>query len=262
MKSIDLYYFSGTGNTILVVEKLIEIFLKNNIKINALKMESSKPEEVDTDKTIGLAFPVAMQSTYPFIWDFINSLPGTNDTEIFMIDTLHAFSGAIVGPLKKVLIKKGYNPIGAKEIIMPNNFRNKINSEKDKEIIKKGLKDAEDYAYTLINKNAKWKNIPFFPHLFYFLVSRRFLWNFIKKMGSKFRVDHTSCTKCRICFEICPVNNIEMPDYPGHKNRCQFCMRCVMFCPTEAISVPLIKVKRYRSVNIDKIKKNLFQPDQ
>ena len=256
MKSLDLYYFSGTGNTILVVEKLIEVFLKNNIKVNAFKIENSKPGEVDTGKTIGLAFPVSMQSTLPFIWDFIKKLPDTtSSTEIFMVDTLHAFSGAIVGPLKRVLIKKGYNPVGAKEIIMPNNFKNKINPEKDKETIEKGLKNAEEYALSLINKNAEWENIPILPLIFYFLVSRRFLWNFVKKYGSKFRIDYSSCTRCGICSEICPVNNIKMPDFPEHKNKCQLCMKCVMFCPTEAIKIPFIKIKRYKSVNIDKMKK-------
>ena len=46
-----------------------------------------------------------------------------------------------------------------------------------------------------------------------------------------------------------------MPDFPEHKDKCQLCMRCVMFCPTEAIIIPFVKVKKYRSVNIDKIKK-------
>ena len=255
MNSIIIYYFSGTGNTILVVEKLLEIFLKNNIKVETLKIENSNPEEIDTKETIGLAFPVAMQSTYPFIWDFINRLPKVNGTEIFMIDTLHAFSGAIVAPLKKVLIKKGYKPIGAKEVIMPSNIRNKVNPVKDKKVIKKGLKLTEDYVYSLINKNAKWGNIPIFPHIFYYLVSRNFLWNFIRKLGSKFKINHNKCTRCRICIEICPVKNIVMSDFTEHKDKCQLCMRCVMFCPTEAIKIPFVKIQRYTSVNIDKIKK-------
>lgn len=256
MNSLDLYYFSGTGNTLLVVEKLIEIFLKNNIKVNALKIENSKPEKIDTKKTTGLAFPVAMQSTYPFIWDFIKKLPKVNGTEIFMIDTLHAFSGAIVGPLKKILIKKGYKPIGAKEVIMPNNFRSKIDSEEDRKKTIQGLKSAEEYAYSLINKNAKWNNIPIFPHIFYFFVSRKLLWNFIRKFGSNFRVNHERCTKCKICVEICPVKNIVMEGFPAHKNKCQLCMRCIMFCPTEAIRIPLVKIQRYKSVGIDKVKKS------
>ena len=258
MEFIDLYYFSGTGNTILVAEKLIEIFKKNNIKVNALKIENSKPEEVDTKKTIGFAFPVVMQSTFPFIWDFFRKLPKTNSTEIFMVDTLHAFSGAIVGPLKKVLIKKGYKPIGAKEIIMPNNFKNKIEQEEDKKKINKGLKEAEKYAYSLINKNAEWKNVPILPHVFYFLVSRKWFWKIFKKYGSKFKVDNEKCTKCKICIEICPLDNIVMADFPGHKNKCEMCMRCVMFCPSEAIKVPLVKTQKYNAVKINKIKNSIL----
>ncbi len=255
MNSLDLYYFSGTGNTLLVVEKLIEVFLKNNIKVDAIKIENSKTESIDTKKTIGLAFPVAMQSTYPFIWEFIKKLPKANGTEIFMIDTLHAFSGAMVGPLKKLLIKKGYKPIGAKEVIMPNNFRGKINSEEDREKINQGLKSVEEFAYSLINKNAIWKNVPILPYIFHFLLSGKHIWNFIRKFGSKFRINHDLCTRCGICIEICPVKNILMSSFPEHNNKCQLCLRCVMFCPSEAIKIPIVKIQKYKSVDVDKIKK-------
>jgi hypothetical protein len=50
-----------------------------------------------------MGFPVAAQGTYPFVWDFIKSLPQANSTPIFMVDTLAMYSGGIVGPVKKLL---------------------------------------------------------------------------------------------------------------------------------------------------------------
>ena len=121
LKNIDIYFFSGTGNTLLVVRKMKEVFVKNNINVNLYRIEKSKPQEINTEHTIGLAFPVACQSTYPFVWDFIRNMPEVKGAGVFMVDTMLAYSGAIVGPVKSVLRKKGYSPIGAREILMPSN---------------------------------------------------------------------------------------------------------------------------------------------
>lgn len=47
-----------------------------------------------------MGFPVAVLSTYPFVWNFITSLASAFGTEIFMVDTLGGFSGGIVGPVR------------------------------------------------------------------------------------------------------------------------------------------------------------------
>ncbi|MCE5213400.1 MAG: hypothetical protein LLF83_01595 [Methanobacterium sp.] len=53
-----------------------------------------------SDHIIGLGFPIAELSTYEFVWKFIKSLPLSEGTEIFMVDTLAGFSGGIVGPVR------------------------------------------------------------------------------------------------------------------------------------------------------------------
>jgi len=122
MKNVDIYYFSGTGNTLLVVQKAVEVFREQGVVTRLFKMEKTDPARVDIRHTIGLAFPAAVQSTYPLVWEFIDQLPPGRSVGVFMIDTMAGFSGGIVGPLRKVLRRKGYRPLGAEEIRMPNNF--------------------------------------------------------------------------------------------------------------------------------------------
>ncbi|WP_242993494.1 hypothetical protein [Lachnotalea glycerini] len=77
----------------------------------------------------------------------------TEKTPVFMVDTMMAFSGAIVGPLKKVLTEKGYNCIGACEIVMPNNWLPKqINEEENEKKINNGLRKAREYTICIVNK--------------------------------------------------------------------------------------------------------------
>jgi ferredoxin len=255
-KTIDFYFFSGTGNTLLAVEEMKKVFINNNYIVNIFSIIKSNPSNINTKNIIGLAFPVAMQSTFPFVWEFIKKLPKVNKTKIFMVDTMHSFSGAIVGPLKKVLKKKGYETIGAKEIIM---VRNLYTSKKNKIInakkIEKGLKKAEEYANDIIQNKSRWPRIPVLSDLFYFLVSRKILWKLLSKIGLQYKIDKTQCTKCRLCVKLCPVKNITFKDYPVFDKKCQQCLRCIMFCPTYAIYLPKVKYLKYKAVDVKKILK-------
>lgn len=239
INNIDFYYFSGTGNTLLVVKKMQETFEENEIKVNLHKIEESNPAEVNLDHTIGIAFPVAFFSTYPFVWDFINALPQVNSTDIFMVDTLGGFSGGIVGTLREILKKKGYNPIGAKEIQMPTNIffiqDNKTNENK----VERGVQEARKYALDIINSESEWGRTPVFSegmHAFSGILLRLTESNLHQKWFN-FDVKEEECRKCGICVKLCPLQNIMMEEgeYPEHGLNCQYCLRCTSFCPRHAI---------------------------
>lgn len=253
---IDFYYFSGTGNTLLVVKRMAEVFRENGITVNLHPIEKSDPSGVDLSHALGLAFPVAAQSTYRFVWDFIEGLPEAGGTEVFMVDTLAAFSGAIVGPLKKFLERVGYKTVGAKEIKMPGNFYPpKVDAEADEEKRAKGLLEAEQYAGDLMDGTARWKSQGFFADLFSSICRGNFTWSMMARAGKKFQVDRGKCQKCGICAKLCPVGNITNDEYPRFGEKCQQCMRCISFCPVEAISVPGKKYQLYRAVKAGEIMK-------
>jgi len=259
--NIDLYYFSGTGNTLLVVRKMAEIFQWEGYNVNLEKIELSKGFDVNTEHTIGLGFPVAILSTYNLVWDFIKSLPEVQGTEIFMVDTMGGYSGGLVGPLRTILEGKGYQPIGACEIVMPVNIFFIQDDKTNMEKVKKGLEIAEKYATALIEGRSRWGRVPFFSDAM----------NLISKAGLmltkislhqkyfKFRAKISLCNKCGICAEICPVGNIKLDEYPLTGNKCEYCMRCVSMCPHGAIkSVFTYKGKTYSAVKANDFIKNDF----
>lgn len=53
----------------------------------------------------------------------------------------------------------------------------------------------------------------------------------------KLEINGKFCTKCGLCENLCPVSNIKLNEKPIHKNRCQFCMRCIASCPQKAIYI-------------------------
>ncbi|MBM4242176.1 MAG: 4Fe-4S ferredoxin [Euryarchaeota archaeon] len=251
LKTVDIYYFSGTGNTLLVVKKMRDVFVEKGTEVNLLKIEKSSPEDVNLEHTIGLGFPVAGFSTYPFVWEFIESLPQTKGTKIFMVDTLGGFSGGIVGPLREKLKKKGYKPIGAREIIMPPNIFYIQDDETCKKKIEKGLEKAQKYALEIANGTSSWGRTPVLSDIMYY-ISKGLIGSWKWRSQHKwfgFKADKSKCNQCGICVDICPLNNIEMKDHPVHGYDCEFCMRCVSFCPRNATPCKFnYKGKAYRAL--------------
>ena len=239
IKNIDFYYFSGTGNTFLVVKKMVETFQREGINVNLQKIEYSDPSNINLDNTIGIAFPVAVFSTYPFVWDFIHSLPKAEGTEIFMADTLGGFSGGIVGPVREIVKKKGYKPIGAFEIQMPSNIFLIQDKDTNESKVQKGLIEAEKYALEILNGKSNWGRIPIFSdamNLFSIGTLKLTGVNLHQKLFL-FDPNDQKCSKCGICTKLCPIENITIDDdgYPKHSLDCQYCLRCVSFCPKKAI---------------------------
>jgi ferredoxin len=251
---IDFYYFSGTGNTLLVVKKMQETFQEKGIKVNLHKIEESNPADVNLNHTIGLGFPIAELSTYLFVWNFIKSLPESNSgTDIFMVDTLGGFSGGIVGPVHEIVKKKGYNPVGAKEIVMPPNIFYIQDEKVCQEKVEKGLQKAEEYALKLINGESKWGRVPLLSDAVYYtsIASLKLTETNLNQKLLRLKTINEECRKCGICAKLCPVDNIEMieDEYPEHGFNCEYCLRCTSFCPRGAIPCPFnYKGKTYRAV--------------
>ncbi len=253
MENVDLYYFSGTGNTFLVVKKMRETFKKEGIEANLFKIEDSHPDEINLNHTIGLGFPVAELSTYSFVWDFVKALPEAEGTPIFMVDTLGGASGGILGPMYNILKKKGYAPIGAKEIIMPINIFYIQDKATNKMKVESGLREAEKYAYSLINGESNWGRIPILSDAVYYvsIVGLKLTHSAINQKLFPLDVDKEKCNKCGQCVQLCPIKNIRMDEgeFPVNLRKCCYCLRCTSFCPRGAISAPFnYKGKTYRGV--------------
>jgi NAD-dependent dihydropyrimidine dehydrogenase PreA subunit len=248
-EKIGFYYFSGTGNTLLVVRKMKDVFEKNGSHVLMHPIEKTDPKTIDLSRVIGLAFPVAEQGTYPFVWDFVEALPESAGTPIFLVDTLFLYSGCIIGSLRKAVAKKGYLPIAAREIRMPSNlFPGKIDKRKNEEGISKGLKEAERYAHDILAGKAHWGRVPVLSDILGWVSRKSF--GTVKRLFP-LKVDRKKCARCGLCVKLCPVHNIDMPDYPEFKRRCASCMRCVSFCPTQAIHTPTKRHEQYHSVSAD-----------
>jgi ferredoxin len=234
MKSVVLYYFSGSGNTLQIAKHVKETFEQKNYSCELKKMEDIETVELLDYAYVGLFFPVAIQSTFPLVWDFIHRLPKVDHQKIFMIDTMEAFSGGGVGPVKKVLKSKGYNCIGALEVKMISSIRTKSIDPNDlHEKHNKALMESEKFVVRMLEGNSHWGRVPVLSDWMRSISTGSKIW---AKSSRQLTLNHAQCVQCKICISVCPVQALSMVDGKVLINHdlCNSCVRCVHHCPKEA----------------------------
>ncbi|HOO59349.1 MAG TPA: EFR1 family ferrodoxin [Candidatus Mcinerneyibacteriales bacterium] len=249
-KRIFFYLFSGTGNTFLLYRSVRKAFEEAGYVCEAQWISRKKEYGHSSGDIIGILVPVAVQSTFPFIFDFLRTFPG-GDNELFFLDTLGAYSGGLLGPVKKILLAKGYFTAAAQEIVMPSNFfKNGRNPEEEEKTRRQGLEEGRRFVRDFINGEKKWPGDSFWSPVMQALSGSSLLWKMLRKKY-RFTVDPGTCIRCGRCLSLCPVENITMEEIPCFAGHCEFCLRCVTFCPTGAISVKGEDFVPYRAVEYD-----------
>jgi ferredoxin len=228
-------------------------------------MDEPCPQALGEGSAIGLAFPVACFSTYPTVWRFIDSMPAGEGREVFMLGTCGGISCGMQGPLRKVLIKKGYKPVAAKFFLMPGNYNNKtLPAEKNAARIEKSLAAIRFFACDLLKGETKWSGgIPVLSALLYRLGQTRMPWDFFYKIFP-IAVDTQKCTRCGRCVKECPAKAIAMTNTDAAESAkglpvvdpklCESCQRCVGFCPAGALHVPDKPAEPYKAVSYEYFK--------
>jgi len=235
-----IYWFSGTGNSLVIAIEMQKHLRASGCDVQLFPMETANPAAIDTAANIGLVVAVAAQGTYPLVWDFINALPVVKGTPCFLVDTLAVYSGGILGPVKNIIRRKGFSPLAAAEIIMPNNFqRRKNNLQEDMKKIENGKQKARDFCDKLVKGQGHWWDMPGYSWLMSLFYRSMRSVSVIRKWFP-FNIDPEKCTHCGICTKLCPVGNLTMQSkqqIPKQGSACFLCHRCFAYCPAHAICI-------------------------
>lgn len=240
MKAMVLY-FSGTGNTLYVVNRIKGILNKENCATQIHSMEEEviiNPDEFDL---LILGSPKYYE--YPVL-DFIKYIKRNLPTNKKTIPTM--FFCTQVSPLETnfneieyILEKKNYKLIVSKSIPIANNmiiFNSFPLTEQKKVSHNLEQLDRElPYLLTCLMTGEVKKEK---PNSFLGGICRLSGYSFTK-LFQWFAVKYSStdaCTGCGVCARKCPKKNIVMQDQrPRFGNDCIFCMRCINRCPSNAI---------------------------
>ena len=226
---MDFYFFSGTGNTLLAARAVTRGLREGGKDVRLRRLEKGFVPFRDGNTALGIAVTVAMFSTYPFAWDFLESLPDGEGRGTFLISTMGGASGGLRPAVKKLLVSKHYTPLGARDFVMPSNYNNiTIPLEKNREKTERMEKNAAAFAEAAGETPSGRGNVPLICSTG--CPSAMALEAHERKFS--LAVDGEKCIKCGKCARLCPRRTSEWR-VSEFLDQCASCQRCIAFCPPQ-----------------------------
>ena len=239
---VVIFYFSGTGNTMWVSERIQAYFEENDVSCKIFSIEQVEKEEVialceEADR-IGFAYPIYASDLPEPMKDFLNALPMLSK-KIFVYCTQLAFSGDGAWVYRNELEAKGGEITHSAHFIMPHNitlnryFLPITGKKLHALILKNTNRRAKKFVQTIVS-GRKFDNGKY--GRFLGLIQRRPYRKYLPVLQGLVGVDESICISCGRCVKICPTDNIVMNEFPEFLGKCTECMRCYNYCPVSAIT--------------------------
>jgi ferredoxin len=266
--SMDIYYFSGTGNSLAVARDIAAKTGGRLLSIASVMDNESINSDADA---LGMIFPVYHKSIPLIIKRFVEKLENLEQKYMFAVYTFGDSPGLAARHLGQLVQARSGQLATGWGVHLPYNYltpsltlRNFLGSFTLREIpVEKQQalfaaapqRIAEIAAYVnarqsgayeitsdVLTRLAERLNLPETlaktiwlkvagvqaPDEMPFLESRQL-------MDRGFWTDE-GCNGCAVCARLCPVGNIELvSERPVWQQRCEQCFACLHWCPKQAI---------------------------
>jgi len=246
-----IFYFSGTGNSLYVAQKLHESEGGELINITDAINENRFKYEVKDDEKIGIVFPVYFFGLPTVLSEFIDQLVVESSAKpfVYTVVTYGGTMGNADKMLGKQLKQRNLQLNSAFSIKMPSNYVMMYDAP-DKEKQNLTLQSAEKQIEKIAGLLASNKEGDFVsnrgPGILTPIVYKMYG---IRRKTKNFYITD-ACTSCGLCEEICPSKTVQLtsgkPEWINEK--CSHCTACINRCPKEAIQYGN-STKRGRYVN-------------
>jgi len=264
----QIYYFSGTGNSLAVARGLAE---QLEAKLTSIPRLMDRETITAEAEVVGLVFPIYHGGLPLIVKRFIDRLSSLQEKYLFAVCTYGDSPGLALEYTRDQLASRGGKLSAGFGVHLPYNYITPSSNLKDffgsftlreidmgvQQVLtseartkvhfiaeyvharRSGRLDRDAVFITrlvdAINLHESlgkttWLKIAGIhePTRLPFIESRQL-------MDRAFNVDE-SCKGCGTCVKVCPVNNMELVDgRPVWHQRCEQCFACLQWCPQQAI---------------------------
>lgn len=229
-----IYWFSGTGNTLVAARQLAARLGETELVPLATAVRESIPQ---ADR-VGVAFPVLAFGPPNIVMDFLAKAALPPKAYLFSLCTMGGMAGASHGRLRDVLKARGLDLASGWSVQMPGNCISLYPPPKEARQKKSFDKAARkmDFIASAVREGRRghyedsMAPVSWFARWLSPMALKRF-----PREDRKFTVTN-ECIHCGLCARVCPVGNIAMQEGTPHwQGRCEQCFGCINWCPKSAI---------------------------
>ena len=245
MKTLAAFYFTGTGNTRYVTERLCKkLSSAYRTELYDITDKGDLISPLQEADVVLFAFPIYGSAPPIPMRQFVHRAGKLlSGKSVILAETQYFFSGDGAAALGRTVEKYGGKVVAAEHFNMPNNLADvKIFPIKNGSALKRTLDKTEKRMDAFANKILAGKRFRrgfhLLPHAIGYFCQRKFWWKDEKGKRRKLKIDAERCVGCGLCVKQCPVANLRM----GQKTaapigQCVLCYRCVNVCPRKAITL-------------------------
>lgn len=237
-----IYYFSGTGNSLSAARKIAALLGDTDLTPIASLMNGSGDIIPQTER-VGIICPVYDLGIPIIVRDFLNRLDVRGTKYIFAIITLGGSGLSALRMIDSLIREKNGKKLNAGFAVkMPGNFPPLSvppTGEKLNTIIRKAETELDRIGGIIREGQDHPPGSALISSFFKFFIYGGFAKE-VHNADSRFTVSD-ACTSCGICSSVCPTKNIIVSERPAWNHRCELCMACLHFCPTQAINIRMMR---------------------
>jgi len=257
---VNLYYFSGTGNSLFIAKTIQEGILEERCAVTGIRNDMDIVVAIlpiqkfanckainDQSDIVGIIYPTYFLDAPDVVKQFARKLTIRKGCYLFLYSSYGETLGNALHNMNRLFepgqVRANY------EVVLPDNS---IIFESKKEEIPKMLEAGE----TIIRSHAReiYHQIitPQSPYSLQHHLAANVMKPFARRgLGfKKLKVNQEKCNHCGLCEKLCPMRNISMANNlsisktPAFGKACESCFSCVHYCPQEAIRYQRMSKKK------------------
>ena len=244
---INLFYYSGAGNTKFIAKKINEKLLSLSHEVNMMQISAKSITNYSqqADAYI-IGFPVYDLSAPLLVQDLVNDLLKQNKPIAYFC-TKAFLSVNAIKELHDISSNKGLQTVAILDLFMPATDALALFAKRDSktERILKSFhsKHLDKKVRVFIDNFEKAKEISISKKRYsYFggLIPKKAKKAFhdqYNKYIPEFYSKSDVCIQCMLCVKGCPRDNIRFEDGIKFELNCDMCLACLHHCPVDSIQL-------------------------